>query len=143
MKKRLRKRAWWRSYPEEMRRIAFVPKEMPPKAVKVKDRMPKFTRTSEPGVILFFCPGCNTGHRLPVGKSINTAPVVWEWNESLDLPTVSPSIRVAQQYWTMGGETMQWDVCHSFVRDGKIEFLSDCTHELAGQTVELPEWEGS
>lgn len=30
-------------------------------------------------------------------------------------------------------------VCHSFVRDGRIEFLSDCTHALAGQTVELSE----
>lgn len=28
-------------------------------------------------------------------------------------------------------------VCHSFVRNGKIEYLNDCTHELAGQTVEL------
>jgi hypothetical protein len=32
-------------------------------------------------------------------------------------------------------------LCHSFVRDGRIEFLSDCTHSLAGQTVELPEIE--
>jgi hypothetical protein len=30
-------------------------------------------------------------------------------------------------------------VCHSFVRDGRIEFLSDSTHHLSGQTVELPE----
>lgn len=29
------------------------------------------------------------------------------------------------------------NICHSFVRNGKIEFLSDCTHELAGKTVEL------
>ncbi|MCZ4340562.1 hypothetical protein O4H52_03015 [Sphingomonadaceae bacterium G21617-S1] len=29
-------------------------------------------------------------------------------------------------------------VCHSFVRNGQIEFLSDCTHALAGQTVPLP-----
>lgn len=29
-------------------------------------------------------------------------------------------------------------VCHSFVRDGQIEFLGDCTHSLAGQTVPLP-----
>lgn len=28
--------------------------------------------------------------------------------------------------------------CHSFVRDGQIEFLSDCTHALAGKTVSLP-----
>ena len=30
--------------------------------------------------------------------------------------------------------------CHSFVREGRIEFLSDCTHALAGQTVELPDF---
>lgn len=28
-------------------------------------------------------------------------------------------------------------VCHSFVRDGRIEFLGDCTHELAGKSVAL------
>lgn len=30
-------------------------------------------------------------------------------------------------------------VCHSFVTDGKIQFLGDCTHNLVGQIVELPE----
>ena len=29
-------------------------------------------------------------------------------------------------------------VCHSFVRAGQIEFLGDCTHEFAGQTVPMP-----
>lgn len=29
--------------------------------------------------------------------------------------------------------------CHSFVTDGKIQFLPDCGHALAGQTLELPE----
>jgi hypothetical protein len=28
---------------------------------------------------------------------------------------------------------------HSFVRDGKIEYLSDSRHELAGQTIEMLE----
>jgi hypothetical protein len=31
-------------------------------------------------------------------------------------------------------------VCHSFVIDGRIQFLSDSTHVLAGQTVDLPKW---
>jgi hypothetical protein len=31
-------------------------------------------------------------------------------------------------------------VCHSFVVDGRIQFLGDCTHHLAGQTVDLPPW---
>ncbi len=29
--------------------------------------------------------------------------------------------------------------CHSFIEKGKIRFLPDCTHSLAGQTVDLPE----
>lgn len=29
--------------------------------------------------------------------------------------------------------------CHSFIEGGRIRFLSDCSHALAGQTVELPE----
>lgn len=28
-------------------------------------------------------------------------------------------------------------ICHSFVRDGLIQYLPDCTHHLAGQTVPL------
>ena len=28
-----------------------------------------------------------------------------------------------------------------FVTDGKIQFLGDCTHALAGQTVDLPDME--
>lgn len=34
-------------------------------------------------------------------------------------------------------------VCHSFVTDGCIQYLGDCTHRLAGQTVDLPAWEAS
>lgn len=32
-------------------------------------------------------------------------------------------------------------LCHSFVTDGKIQFLNDCFHSLKGQTVDLPDWE--
>jgi hypothetical protein len=45
----------------------------------------------------------------------------------------------------MAGEVIEPipTVCHSYVTDGKIRFLDDCTHELAGKTVELedvPDW---
>lgn len=32
--------------------------------------------------------------------------------------------------------------CHSFVTDGFIQFLADCKHAMAGQTVPLPAWPG-
>lgn len=50
----------------------------------------------------------------------------------MERPTFSPSLGINM------GLDMQ---CHSFVRDGKIEFLSDCHHELRGQTVDLPDEE--
>jgi len=69
--------------------------------------------------ILFFCPGC--GHAHVVDSR-------WSFNGDYNKPTFRPSVLVI-------GEKR----CHSFVTDGKIQFLNDCSHELAGQTVDLPE----
>lgn len=52
----------------------------------------------------------------------------WSWNGDVEKPTLKPSILSDQ-----GPEL----VCHSFVNDGKIQFLGDCTHEFAGQTLDL------
>jgi len=32
-------------------------------------------------------------------------------------------------------------VCHSFVRDGQMQFLCDCTHALRGMTVTLEDFD--
>jgi len=71
----------------------------------------------------FFCPGCNCAHWFKTTGNSKR----WTWNNNYDSPTISPSISVPNQ-------------CHSFVRDGKIQFLSDCKHKLAGKTVDLPDW---
>jgi hypothetical protein len=85
---------------------------------------------------LFHCPGCKDsfGHFvLTTGKG-----PIWEVSKVVDdKPTVMPSIRVRSR--NAEGET----ICHSFIKDGKIQFLNDCTHELAGQTVELPDFKGN
>lgn len=79
----------------------------------------------------FACPGCNEVHVIPTDP---TEKIHWEFNGDLDKPTLKPSIlRYARN---------DAPRCHSFVREGKIQFLRDCTHGLAGKTVELPEWEG-
>jgi len=97
--------------------------------------------------LLFCCPGCDDPHGIAFDGSRG-----FTWNGSLEAPTVSPSILVkATMYGPDRLSFSKYDgpfpcegtpgVCHSFVRDGRIEFLSDCTHALAGQTVDLPEWE--
>jgi hypothetical protein len=59
---------------------------------------------------------------------------VWKWNEDVDKPTVTPSIRVR------GGSKEGETTCHFFITDGEIRYLGDCTHELKGQTVPMLEW---
>ncbi len=61
---------------------------------------------------------------------------VWTFNDDMDRPTFSPSLLCR---WTEGEEHTP-KRCHLFVRDGRIEFCGDCTHELAGKTVEMEDW---
>ena len=85
----------------------------------------------------FHCPGCaqydEPESRLNRTHQFRDGPDGWTYNGDGDKPTVSPSILV-----TNGHSDYR---CHSFVREGRIEFLSDCSHALAGQTVELPEYD--
>jgi hypothetical protein len=79
---------------------------------------------------VFHCPGCQYGHPFEVDAPGGTG---WSWNRSFDNPTFYPSLLCNQHDPTSR--------CHSFVTDGKIRFLSDCWHSLAGQTVDLPDWD--
>lgn len=105
--------------------------------------------------IRFDCPGCALGHDWR-GAGAHVLPVDWvpkgrersphaankpQWgfNGNLERPTFSPSILSRQTGAVENGVRNPDFVCHSFIRDGRIEFLSDCTHALAGQTVDLPE----
>lgn len=79
----------------------------------------------------FYCPGCKCPHayRVAVENGENKQPL-WEFTGDLEKPTFSPSLLAV-------GEQR----CHLYVKDGQIQFLSDCHHELAGQTVPIPEFE--
>lgn len=108
------------------------------------------------GYVRFKCPGCHHSHVLPVGGRAG-----WAFNGDVDRPTLSPSILARsgccyEPSWHEQERRAGLDepcdrdnpdesgisichTCHSFVTDGRIEFLGDCTHALAGQTVDLPE----
>lgn len=98
-----------------------------------------YNRT-EPGwrTIYLWCPGCDHLKAIPMPAEDGTLPKDrphWDWNGDLERPTLAPSIL---QY-----ESGSMPRCHSFLRDGRWEFLGDCTHKLAGQTVDmvpLPDW---
>lgn len=80
--------------------------------------------------LTWYCPGCECGHGVPVlgGRA-------WGWNQSLTAPTLTPSIHVFPH--DASPPFKPQPRCHSFITDGKIIFLPDCTHVLAGKTVEM------
>lgn len=93
----------------------------------------------------FWCPGCEHVHGITHG------PGAWTWNGDLDRPTFAPSVLV-HPHQTLIEASLDGDAltapenvtttprCHSFVTEGRIQFLGDSTHPLAGQTVDLPAW---
>lgn len=100
--------------------------------------MEKILRKTQLGHYVIFCPGCQEGHGID-GR--------WTFNGDFEKPTFSPSLLVRgtkpvtekQMALVMSDEKIEPTprVCHSFIRDGMMEFLSDSTHELAGKTVPL------
>jgi len=91
-------------------------------------------------LLRFHCPGCKCDHA--VQHNSDPGPN-WTWNGSYTNPSFTPSILVTYDGTDAGTNGAPPARCHSFVTDGRIEFLSDCTHGLAGQTVALSEWSGS
>jgi hypothetical protein len=105
----------------------------------------------------FWCPGCDEAHGPIIERTRSERPL-WQWNGDRERPTISPSLLIRSGHYAPGHlkNGICWCtynaehpadpapckcyVCHSFVRDGQIQFLSDCTHHLAGQTVAIPDW---
>lgn len=77
---------------------------------------------------MIFCPGCECAHVLDAR---------WTFNGDVVSPTFTPS------YLSRGphGDPPVERVCHSFIKDGQIQFMDDSTHALRGQTVALPPYE--
>ena len=76
---------------------------------------------------MIHCPACGCGHLFDDR---------WTFNGNMDKPTFRASMLVYEHPYGDGVRPR----CHSFVTDGRIEYCSDSGHELAGQIVELPDW---
>lgn len=93
--------------------------------------------TGDATIIAFFCPGCRHSHHLPLLGS--TSQEIWGWNQSHDKPTFTPSVKV---WHDKRDGTPQTD-CHSWVSEGRINFLDDSLgHTLRGWHDLIPFPEG-
>lgn len=105
--------------------------------------------------VSYYCPGCKDMHALPITPGDVDS---WTFNDDAQKPTFMPSVLVRTghysdhfdgkhcwcTYYKEHPEEQEDDCfncvrCHAWIKDGKIEFLHDCTHELRLQTVEMPD----
>jgi hypothetical protein len=98
------------------------------------------------GYLEWRCPGCEEDHIIPTANIIGTASIMntsgsgagWFWNGDVNKPTVAPSVLRCSH---PRHEQPDSPRCHVFIREGKLMFMVDSTHHLAGHTVEIPEWQ--
>jgi uncharacterized protein DUF6527 len=82
-----------------------------------------------PNGIAHWCPGCEDVHVIAIPR--------WTWDGNVDAPTTSPSMLIFMP--AHDGQPKR-TLCHYWLKAGKLEFLSDSAHALAGKTVDLPDW---
>ncbi|CAG2155212.1 hypothetical protein LMG19282_04856 [Cupriavidus campinensis] len=114
----------------------------------------KVLREAAPGHLTFWCPGCKDSHSIRYGDGSGPR---WGWNGNAERPTFTPSVLVRSGHYVPGHENGScWctyyaehpdepgdfacAICHTFVTEGNIQFLGDCTHEFAGKTVPMVEF---
>jgi hypothetical protein len=73
---------------------------------------------------IFWCPGCEGYHAYDKR---------WKFNGDFERPTFHPSLLYHEN--NRSGQLR----CHLFLKDGVLDFLTDCGHKLAGKKVPLPE----
>lgn len=102
--------------------------------------------------LMYWCQGCNGAHVIYHG-----AGHPWTWDGNLEAPTFSPSVLIRTGHysdrpeplpdgrcsWCVEAETeghaTMCSLCHTFITAGMVQFLSDCTHQYAGQLLALPD----
>ena len=90
-------------------------------------------RFGDDGKLAFNCPGCEYPHVIAVSM-LGGGPGIWTWDGDPEKPTVRPSLLCSTPGDTEDG--IAPTRCHLDLVAGKIQFLGDCAHALAGQTVD-------
>jgi len=90
-------------------------------------------RLVQNGGLMYWCQGCAERHIVRTGAGDGPR---WGFNGDFAAPTFTPSVLIT---WRDPDGQIPDEVCHTFITAGMVQFLGDCTHALAGQTLELPD----
>jgi hypothetical protein len=113
-----------------------------PRVIREGETAPHLPEVLSNGRWYIVCPGCHAHEKQRDPEASEYALAlrsihcfnekVHTFNGNVYAPTLTPSLLAKY-----AGKGVEEYCCHSFVRDGQIQFLDDCTHPLKGQTVGL------
>lgn len=83
----------------------------------------------------FYCPACDTLHAFAIERPAGHEPC-WRFDGNEDAPTFWDSYL---SYYTHPETKKRVTLCHLHLKAGRISYLNDCPHRMAGQTIDLPE----
>lgn len=63
--------------------------------------------------VFYWCAGCKYAHSVPAAR--------WNWNKSVELPTLSPSVR---HYFPAMNNRPETTTCHYHLKAGILELLT-------------------
>lgn len=91
------------------------------------------------GHIAHWCSACRQLHEFAVDRPFRNG-ARWSFSGPADAPTFTPSMNIRiGPYPDSSKKAGQIEVCHYLVNHGRIQYLADCTHAMAGQTIEMPD----
>ena len=84
------------------------------------------TKLTKGGDLIYWCEGCGHCHCIPAQR--------WNFNGSLESPTLSPSVR---HFYRHPETEAEITTCHYFLKNGVLEYCGDCQHEFKGTNRKL------
>jgi hypothetical protein len=100
----------------------------------------------------YWCQGCEEMHHVRT----NGPAAVWSFDGDLESPSFSPSVMVTSGHYVSSHKPgdpcwctynaehpdrpapFKCHRCHTSITSGVVQFLGDCSHAFAGQTLPLP-----
>jgi hypothetical protein len=104
------------------------------------DGSKEFCEPSEATHVWLSLPGPFMNRFIPVQiKGTRAGTGNWTWNGDTEKPTLRPSIATWTPAIPRKGDLPPLPEirCHTWITDGKVIFLDDCTHEFKGQTLDM------
>jgi hypothetical protein len=118
-----------------------------------------YINEAAPDKIGFYCPACGEIHWVPKLR--------WSFNGDYERPTLHPSVIYTSGHycghfnpekdtcWCKYNEEYRKEfpdgppspfkcvLCHTWVKEGTIQYLSDCSHAFAGKVVDMHDYQAS